>query len=227
MSPLRTACSKTTAYEVKLPWQSLLSRPKVWSLKKTHGVGSVYRTKPLNVSWKRIQSLILLWMLSRLSVTRLQTLIIIDGVDVTFMCQTVLNPRTKEIAMVWLQNMYSQHRAIICFLEICYRIQYITPNGRLKGDPYSLRQTGVYERNNGPQRQSMWIVLQPSQECRQSLEQFWQEPSCSTAIANNPMQMHVLLLSSATLYLDEYVEYLRLRLTPFVRLSIQERKHCW
>lgn len=33
------------------------------------------------------------------------------------------------------------------------------------------------------------------------------------------MQMHVVLLSSATMYLDEYVESLRLRLVSFVRCT--------
>lgn len=46
--------------------------------------------------------------------------------------------------------------------EITYNLRYATKNGRQHGDPWSIRQSGVYHKFNTKTHTSVWILLQPS-----------------------------------------------------------------
>lgn len=99
---------------------------------------------------------------------------------------------------------------------MCYRLQYVAANGRKRGDPYSLRQTGVYHKHAGATNQSTWIILQPSKEMHRRVEEIFKNAQCSDILNKNPMLLHVVFLSSMASCWDEYVEGLRLELETFV-----------
>lgn len=92
--------------------------------------------------------------------------------------------------------------------ELCYIVQYVEKNGRDRGDPWSLRQTGVYEQVDIETGKSVWIILQPSSSTRQCLEQGLQTLDQDTYGRNtsDPMLLHpIFLLATA----DNWVGYIK------------------
>ncbi|OBS19141.1 hypothetical protein FPOA_10864 [Fusarium poae] len=46
-------------------------------------------------------------------------------------------------------------------LEFTYTLRYVEENGRRQGNPWSMRQCGVYQKRDPATKNSIWILLQP------------------------------------------------------------------
>ena len=99
--------------------------------------------------------------------------------------------------------------------DLCYRIQYPVRNNRNRGDPFSLRQIGLYQRSCGPQ-DSSWIILQPSSEVLSSLELIIDKKEYFSMQEGDPMSLHLIFLEYQSVKWDDYVEHLRITLEPLV-----------
>ena len=92
------------------------------------------------------------------------------------------------------------------YLELSYILQFTEKNGRNRGDPWSLRQTGVYQQATFRSHQSVWILLQLSQATRQILEKEVGSPSRYLSKGDSPMALHALLLGASV---DNWGDYVR------------------
>lgn len=106
-------------------------------------------------------------------------------------------------------------------------MQYMEKNNRRKGDPWSLRQSGVYQQISVSSRRSTWIILQPSKGVRAQLEQAL-ESSLEQGQEGNEsaIYFHVIFLSSMAGNWQEYLEYLHSQITVFVSSIIHSHKRC-
>lgn len=102
-------------------------------------------------------------------------------------------------------------------LEMGYRIQYPVANHRSKVEPFSIRQTGIWQKSPGPGRSDSWIILRPTEYMQQHLSQALGSLAWREASKRDPMLFHLVFLSFLKLGWDEYVEYLRLQLEQKVR----------
>lgn len=104
--------------------------------------------------------------------------------------------------------------------ELTYNVRYFELNERGRGNPWSLRQTGVYQKCLSSQ-QSMWIFINFSEYLRGRLGDALQERSKSTSCccATPVFMPHLFLISGATRNWDLYLEFLRKKLKTFVRSS--------
>lgn len=100
------------------------------------------------------------------------------------------------------------HPRLISISELCYIVQYVEKNGRDRGDPWSLRQTGVYEQVDIHTGKSVWIILQPSSSTQQCLEQGLQTlgQDSNGRITSNPMLFHAIFLLATA---DNWVGYIK------------------
>jgi hypothetical protein len=87
-------------------------------------------------------------------------------------------------------------------------------NGRNRGDPWSLRQTGVYQKSDFSTGKSAWILMQLAVDTRAHLEERLTDRGISL---QNPMQFHTLILLSTARSWTDYLEHLDAQLTELVR----------
>lgn len=92
-------------------------------------------------------------------------------------------------------------------------------NGRNRGDPWSLRQTGVYQQAKLEHRHSAWIFLQLSSSTRQGLEKALGKQSGSQDEGDSPMAHHALLLLATVDNWGEYIRSLDRELRDIVSVS--------
>ncbi|OAL55030.1 hypothetical protein IQ07DRAFT_628704 [Pyrenochaeta sp. DS3sAY3a] len=90
--------------------------------------------------------------------------------------------------------------------EASYIIQYVERNGRNRGDPWSLRQTGVYSQTNYSTRHSSWIFLHLAESTRSLLEDELRSLSEETESKGDPLALHALLLIATVDNWGEYVQ---------------------
>lgn len=96
--------------------------------------------------------------------------------------------------------------------ELSYILQFVEKNGRNRGDPWSLRQTGVYQQVTFDSRQSAWIFLQLSSSTRAALEKVLRSQPSSPGENDSPMTLHALLLGTTVDNWDEYIQNLSTQL---------------
>jgi len=92
--------------------------------------------------------------------------------------------------------------------EVCYNLRHVEINGRGKSCPWSLRQTGVYQKYNSGNDNSVWIILHAAQNLRSSLHGDF------SSVLTGPISMQNLMLHSRFLAAlgqnwDQYVDYLQ------------------
>ncbi|KAI9785127.1 MAG: hypothetical protein M1839_000765 [Geoglossum umbratile] len=90
--------------------------------------------------------------------------------------------------------------------ELCYNIRYVEKNGRNSGDPWSLRQIGVYQQWKPDSRNSTWILLHPSENIHKRLHEIMGKMPLKS---ESPMLLHILFLSSTAYNWGDYIEDLR------------------
>jgi hypothetical protein len=98
-------------------------------------------------------------------------------------------------------------------------------NNRSKGDPWSLRQSGIYQQISVSSRRSTWIVLQLSNGVRTQLEQAL-ESSLEQGREGDKsaIYFHIIFLASMAGNWQEYLEYLHSQITVFVGAAIHPQK---
>lgn len=115
--------------------------------------------------------------------------------------------------VVYMQLVYSN-------IDLCYRIQYPMPNNRDWGDPFSIRQTAVYQAHFDTEQPDTWILIRPTTAVQRRLFADL-ERSIASCRRKDPVCYHVNFLSSTTAFWEDYIEYLRDRLDQYVSDSIQ------
>jgi hypothetical protein len=101
--------------------------------------------------------------------------------------------------------------------ELCYNLRFVQHNGRTEGDPWSLRQIGVYQKYEGTTRRSVWIFISASDVPQQAIEAVRQsnafdlEPRLSGIVA-----FHAALLETAALEWHTYLESLNAQIELLV-----------
>lgn len=105
-------------------------------------------------------------------------------------------------------------------LELCYNIRYFEQNGRGRGNPWSLRQTGVYQKYL-PNKRSAWLLLNYSSYISDRVRAaFGEESSQIEELCEaSPLSPHIFILSAAATNWRSYIERLRQKVRMFVRLS--------
>ncbi|KAI9788754.1 MAG: hypothetical protein M1816_006611 [Peltula sp. TS41687] len=94
-----------------------------------------------------------------------------------------------------------------CSYEIGFNIKYVAEHGRsYPNDPYSIRETGVYQKYCSDTQTCNWIFIQPSDEFRDRLERAL--VSANDAAPMNQFQIHVLVLLSVSENWRDYINYL-------------------
>ena len=102
--------------------------------------------------------------------------------------------------------------------ELAYIYQFMEKNGRNRGDPWSLRQTGVYQQATFKSHQSVWIFLQLSKSTRIILEREMRSPSRYFSKSESPMALHALLLGASVDNWGEYIRDLNAQLRDIVSI---------
>ncbi|KAH7117526.1 hypothetical protein EDB81DRAFT_818724 [Dactylonectria macrodidyma] len=108
--------------------------------------------------------------------------------------------------------------------EFCYNIRYFELNGRGRGNPWSLRQTGVYQRCLSNQ-QSAWLLLTYSSYIVDRLSAALGEESSSTCepCEASSLLLHFFILSAATRSWGQYIEDMRRRVMLFEEKAYSSR----
>jgi hypothetical protein len=106
-------------------------------------------------------------------------------------------------------------------LEVCYTFRYMEKNGRTSGNPWSLRQTGVYQQTHLETGRSTWILLQPSSGLREHLRKLLLHSATrETSFTIDPMQLHQLILYMGLNQFGDFIEDLQSEIMQLVRQSL-------
>jgi hypothetical protein len=112
--------------------------------------------------------------------------------------------------------------------EFCYNLQYMEKNNRGRPDPWSLRQSGVYEQKLLPNSgQSNWIFLQPAREVPSQLKQIFEgfsEGPDPNGSSNLTVHIHLVFISFMARNWQEYLEHLQAQLAALVRMMVLSAK---
>lgn len=96
--------------------------------------------------------------------------------------------------------------------ELSYIFQFMEKNGRNRGDPWSLRQTGVYQQATFNSYRSAWIFLQLSRSTKIVLENALRSQLKCFGQSDSPMTLHALLLGATVDNWGEYIQDLSTQL---------------
>ncbi|KAL0631044.1 hypothetical protein Q9L58_010100, partial [Maublancomyces gigas] len=100
--------------------------------------------------------------------------------------------------------------------ESCYILRYVEQHQRPgRGNPWSVRQTGVYHKFEIPTQNNTWIFLQPCTRFIERLEQL-NGMDCNFSV-------HLLLLSSSVGSWREYIDWLEEKFTELSGVAISSR----
>jgi len=91
-------------------------------------------------------------------------------------------------------------------------------NKRGRGDPWSLRQCGIYQQIGLIDGRSRWIFLQLSKAMRTKLEQNLKLGSTKTG-GINAIIPHIICISDMAVNWQSYLEYLNTQLAALVRIE--------
>lgn len=98
----------------------------------------------------------------------------------------------------------------LCFLpcpELGYNIKFVEEHGRpIPKDPYSIRETGVYQKFDLSADQSNWIFIQPSEVLSERLHDVFCQAANATAF--NQFQIHAVVLLTASENWRYYINHL-------------------
>ncbi|KAF2809500.1 uncharacterized protein BDZ99DRAFT_463282 [Mytilinidion resinicola] len=151
---------------------------------------------------------------SRLLITQMGIQIILEGHRVFtpfFDALTAFGFKRDDDHRVW-DSFYSSGldgNETNSVIELCYVVRYVERNNRSPKNPWSLRQTGIYQQTILHQQNSTWILLQPSQNLYDDLkEKLYGRPTGSDTPIRSSYLLHLDFLSSMASNWGEYIEYL-------------------
>ncbi|KAK0735968.1 hypothetical protein B0T21DRAFT_439842 [Apiosordaria backusii] len=121
----------------------------------------------------------------------------------TFGTKTNDKQRVRDLAF---------YRVLSSAYEFCYNIRYFELNGRGRGNPWSLRQTGVYQKCLA-NKQSTWLLLNSSNYITDRISAAFggQNRSIHESCKASQLLPHLFIFSAATRNWDQYTENLRQR----------------
>ena len=98
-----------------------------------------------------------------------------------------------------LLDMVGHHLLIDVFslttAECAYALRYIELNHRSTKNPWSLRQTAVYQRYNSKSESSTWVIISASEKMEICLDRYLKSKHAFGT--QNPFEIHLLLLETA------------------------------
>jgi len=86
---------------------------------------------------------------------------------------------------------------------------YVEPSGRPNGrDPWSFRQTGVYQRYDGQGTGTVSVLLHPklNSAAQKKIESSTQNEFDPHALARSPLSIHLFILKSYIPYWTDFLE---------------------
>lgn len=109
--------------------------------------------------------------------------------------------------------------------EISYQLMYVEPNGRASPmDPWSIRQTGVHHEYQHNGNCSRIILLHPleNSEAQKRIEEYARcdRPDGSCALAQHPLNVHLVIISTYIVHWSNHNESLAKELDQIVRPTI-------
>lgn len=121
--------------------------------------------------------------------------------------------------LLWLRfspSMTADRQDLTTLTEICYKIQYVERNKRNRGDPWSLRQVGIYQKSSLESGRSVWIFTRLPNILRARLQQNLTE---AAGRDQSPMKFHAILISVIGRNWAAYIEDLYSQLADLVSLA--------
>ena len=89
-------------------------------------------------------------------------------------------------------------------------------NERKRGSPWSLRQTGVYQRYDTLTERSVWILLQPSDYMHRRLSEPLNKNDFMTGIPLSPFYLHGIFLYASERNWTDWIEDVQHRIESLV-----------
>ena len=124
------------------------------------------------------------------------------------------------VAVLNLGYITLMHSKLMAHTEFCYNFQYIEKNARVKGDPWSLRQSGVYQKFFQGTNRSIWIILSPSSGVPTQIEKLLRSYAVADLQCGQAaVYVHVIFISLMTNNWQEYLEDLHRHLLILVSIS--------
>jgi hypothetical protein len=110
-------------------------------------------------------------------------------------------------------------------VEICYTVRYYERHGRDIHNPWSLRQTGLYQRVVVATQQASWIILQYSDTVKDAvIEKLERLTRDHSMMRQRQVLLHLAVLTSSLRNWDEYFEYQAAELEKLVRTTISNSR---
>lgn len=114
--------------------------------------------------------------------------------------------------------------------EICYNFYYMERTNRTKGDPWSFRQSGIYQQMYPDGETTSWIILQPPNGMIANIKEAFDVPIEETNnVAKRTvigLRLHVTFITFMATNWAEYVEHLQCQLSDLVSLSSPLSSSC-
>ncbi|KAI8933033.1 hypothetical protein NX059_009682 [Plenodomus lindquistii] len=92
--------------------------------------------------------------------------------------------------------------------ELCYQLMYIEPNGKKPPrNPRSFRQTGVYHKSSAANCVNEVVLIHPNNEAaaQRNLEDL-AENGCHTMLAEHPLNIHLLIITTYMAHWQDHNE---------------------
>jgi hypothetical protein len=119
-----------------------------------------------------------------------------------------ISPKSHDVVMI-----------LTIETELCYNLRFVQRNGRSMGDPWSVRQIGVYHKYYGIMRRSVWILVSASVTPQQI-----EEAARRAGVGDNDQMLstalvfHAILLETTLQDWREYLDCLHTQLSLLVRM---------
>ena len=100
-------------------------------------------------------------------------------------------------------------------VEIAYAFRYAERNNRSVQEPWSIRQTAIYQKFKATYRSSSWVMIAASERTETSLDRYIK--SCENITQLNPFEIHLVVLDTILANWRPYIVGLTERITQQVR----------
>lgn len=116
-------------------------------------------------------------------------------------------------------SIFSTHFDTYGKVEICYNIKYVEKNYRLPDEPWSIRQTCIYQKFEYSKKSSTWILVQPSGQVQSRIQEVFKARTVEDIekSVHNPLDLHLVFLSAAAENWRWYYNSLEEALVEMVR----------
>jgi hypothetical protein len=117
------------------------------------------------------------------------------------------------------------------WIDLSYQYKYVEKNNRRQGNPWSIRQTGVYHSYSASSDSNLFILLHPNEESRlqKRVEATLTTPSAMIPLHQSPLKLHLLVLSTYfsnwRWYLQDLGDVFSKMEDKAMTIDIRERAH--